>query len=145
MDVKNLPKVELHVHLDCSVSFDAARQLQPSLTRQQFRDTFIAPAKCHDLADYLTRADQGIQLMQSREALRVVTLDLFRQFQRDHVLYAEIRLAPLLHVQDGLTPTEVAETVLEAGREGERQTGITHRFIFCTLRRFSAEQSMQTV
>lgn len=145
MDVQKLPKVELHVHLDCSVSFAAARQLQPSLTRRQFADNFVAPPKCIDLADYLTRADQGIRLMQSKEALRVVTLDLFRQFQRDHVLYAEIRLAPLLHLQGGLSPEMVAETVLEAGREGEQQTGIAHRFIFCTLRRFSNEQSMQTV
>lgn len=145
MDVKQLPKVELHVHLDCSVSFEAAQQVQPQLTRQQFVDNFIAPAKCSGLADYLTRADQGIRLMQSREALRVVTLDLFRQFERDHVLYAEIRLAPLLHLQGGLTPAEVVETVLEAGAEGERQTGIVHRFILCTLRRFTAEQSMQTV
>ena len=145
MDVQKLPKVELHVHLDCSVSFKAAQALQPSLTRQQFRDNFVAPPKCNDLADYLTRADQGIRLMQSQEALRVVTRDLFRQFQRDHVLYAEIRLAPLLHLQGGLTPEQVAETVLEAGRKGEQQTGIAHRFIFCTLRRFSEAQSMQTV
>ena len=37
MDLAALPKIELHLHLDCSVSFKVASELKPSLTRDQFQ------------------------------------------------------------------------------------------------------------
>jgi adenosine deaminase len=31
MDLRTLPKVELHSHLDCCLSFDAARRIDPAI------------------------------------------------------------------------------------------------------------------
>lgn len=145
MNIQAWPKLELHLHLDCSLSYEVAKQLEPGLTESVFRNDFIAPLKCRNLADFLTRAEQGFRRMQSASSLRLVTLDLFRQLDQDHVIYVEIRFAPLLHVRGGLSMEEVVETVLEAGREAEEKYGIPHRWILCTLRRASARQSMDTV
>ena len=46
MDWRTLPKVELHLHLDTSLSFEAAVQLKPSLTREVFLRDYVAPEKC---------------------------------------------------------------------------------------------------
>src|ERR1051325_3845502 len=98
MDFTRLPKIELHLHLDCSLSYAVVQQLAPSVTVAEYRQSFIAPAKCTDLADYISRAVRGVELMQTKEQLRLVTLDLFRQLKNDRVIYAEIRFAPLQHL-----------------------------------------------
>ena len=140
-----LPKIELHLHLDCSLSYQVVQQIDPSVTYEQYRDSFVAPPKCTDLVDYLKRAVKGFELMQTREQLRLVTLDLFAQLQEDNVVYAEIRFAPHLHIAKGLTPAEVVQTVNEAVTEGKAATGVEAGLILCTLRHFTAEQSMETV
>jgi len=88
-----LPKVELHLHLDCSLSYGAVSRLDPSITREEFESEFIAPRQCTSLADFLTRAPRGFQLMQTEDALRLATEDVFEQLAADNVVYVEIRAA----------------------------------------------------
>lgn len=145
MDYKKLPKVELHLHLDCSLSFDVVSQIDPSVSYKDYSASFIAPAKCKDLADYLQRANKGLELMQTKEQLRLVTLDLFKQLKDDYVIYAEIRFAPLLHTLKGLSPAEVVESVNSATEEGIKTYGVEANLILCTLRHYSEEQSLETV
>ncbi|WP_428236721.1 adenosine deaminase [Gracilimonas sp.] len=145
MNLKSLPKIELHLHLDCSLSFDVVKQLRPGITQEQYKSDFIAPTNCSSLDEYLKCAQEPIALMQSKEQLEMVTLDLFQQLKKDHVIYAEIRFAPLQHCKKGLTAEEVVQAVDEATAKGINETGIEARIILCTLRHFTEEQSMQTV
>lgn len=140
-----LPKVELHLHLDCSLSYDVVRRLDPTVTEEIYRRDFVGPAKCRDLAEFLTVAPREIALMQSEEALRLVVADLFEQLQRDHVIYAEIRFAPLLHMEKGLSAREVVEIVEAATTQARYTSEVEARLLLCTLRHFSAQESMQTV
>jgi adenosine deaminase len=141
----SLPKVELHLHLDCSLSYKAVQQIKPEITYEAYRQSFVAPPKCTDLADYLTRAIQGFQLMQTKTQLRLVVLDLFEQLKADNVIYAEMRFAPLQHLEQGLSPVEVVQVVNAAVEEGIVQTGVQAGVILCTLRHYSEAQSMETV
>src|SRR5438270_1026508 len=144
MDFSVYPKVELHLHLDCSLSYNVVRKINPSITEEAYRHDFIAPAKCTNLADFLTRAPQSIALMQTEEQLRLVVFDVFEQFQRDRLLYAELRFAPLLHTDKGLSPERVVEVIESATSQACGSSGIEARLILCTLRHFSTEQSLQT-
>ena len=145
MNAANWPKIELHLHLDCSLSYTVVNQLRPDITPEAYHESFVAPPKCTDLADFITRAINGVDLMQTREQLRLVTLDLFDQLKADNVIYAEMRFAPLQHLQNGLTPAEVVKTVNEAVTEGIQKTGVQAGVILCTLRHYSEAQSMETV
>ncbi len=145
MNFDTLPKVELHLHLDCSLSYDVVKQLDPSVTADDYQRDFIAPAKCEDLVDFLKRAVKSFSLMQTKEALELVVQDLFKQLKADNTLYAEIRFAPFLHLQKGLTAYEVVQTIEAATAAAVQETGIEARLILCTLRHFTAEQSMATV
>ncbi|HEY5773635.1 MAG TPA: adenosine deaminase [Chitinophagaceae bacterium] len=145
MDYQALPKIELHLHLDCSLSYKVVKQIQPSITYEEYHDSFVAPPKCTDLVDYLKRAVKGFELMQTKEQLHLVTLDVCDQLKADGLIYAEIRFAPLLHIAKGLTPTEVVQTINDAISEGIAKTGVELRLILCTLRHYTEEQSMETV
>lgn len=145
MEFQQLPKIELHLHLDCSLSYAVVRQIDPAISYETYEDSFIAPPKCTDLLDYLSRAVKGFELMQTKEQLQLVTSDLMQQLKADNVIYAEIRFAPLLHIAKGLSATEVVQTINDAITEGIQQTGVEARLILCTLRHYSEEQSMETV
>ena len=144
MNYSLLPKIELHLHLDCSLSYAVVSQLDQTITEKQYQQDFVAPAVCADLRDYLTRAVKGFSLMQTPAQLRLVTLDLLAQLDADHVIYAEIRFAPLLHTLQGLTPAQVVESVQAALQEGSLTYKVIPRLILCTLRHFTEEQSLET-
>jgi adenosine deaminase len=140
-----LPKVELHLHLDCNLSYEVVSAIDPSVTKEGYLQDYIAPEKCIDLADFLQRAVKGFALMQTKEQLKLVVDDLFKQLVVDNVLYAEIRFAPLQHLQQGLTPYEVVAVTEEATAAAIKQTGIEARLILCTLRHFTEAQSLETI
>ena len=145
MDFAVFPKVELHVHLDCSLSYKVVSKIDPSISKETYASEFIAPPRCKNLADFLTRAIKGISLMQTKENLRLVTIDLFEQFQQDNVIYAEIRFAPFEHIKEGLTPYEVVKTVNNTVEKCKNDFNIEARIILCTLRHFPEDVSMATI
>jgi adenosine deaminase len=144
MNYAQLPKIELHLHLDCSLSYKVVHAIDNTITETQYRQEFVAPPVCADLRDYLTRAVKGFSLMQTSAQLRLVTLDLLAQLEADQVIYAEIRFAPLLHTQQGLSPAQVVEAVQAALQEGAGRYNVVARLILCTLRHFTEEQSLET-
>ncbi|NNV55989.1 adenosine deaminase [Limnovirga soli] len=145
MNIALLPKIELHLHLDCGLSYEVVSAIDPSINKEAYDNDFIAPAKCYNLADFLTRAVKGFALMQTKEQLTLVVHDLFKQLKASNVIYAEIRFAPLQHLEQGLSPYEVVAITEAATAAAVKATGVEARLILCTLRHFSAAQSMQTV
>jgi adenosine deaminase len=139
-----LPKIELHLHLDCSLSFAAVSQLDKSVSLEEYQREFIAPRRCTSLADFLTRAPRGFQLMQDEAALALVVNDVFEQLAADGVIYAELRFAPLLHLEHGLTPEQVVAAVDRATETCIKSSGMQARLILCTLRHFDQEQGLVT-
>lgn len=141
----SMPKVELHVHLDCAASYDAVARLRPEVTEAQYRADFVAPAKCPNLADFLLRPPRIVALMQDRRGLELIVDDLFEQLARDNVVYAEPRFAPHLHTGGELSAAEVVEIVDAAVGRASAATGVEARLILCTLRHFDAATSLETV
>ena len=142
--IKRFPKVELHLHLDCSLSYNVVSKINPLISVDQYHLDFIAPEKCKNLADFLRCTHGSINLMQSKKNLELVTYHLFDQLKSDNVVYAEIRFAPLLHSHNGLIPEDVVEIVSHAIAENIQRTGITAGLILCTLRHFSEQDSLKT-
>lgn len=144
-ELKALPKVELHLHLDCSMSYASVNALDPRVTPERYRAEFLAPRKCVNLVDYFRYLAPPLALLQSRRALTVSTIDLLRQLHEDGVVYAEIRFAPQLHRQTGLTTDEVVETVLAALVEGRKSYPVEARLILCALRPDDTAQGLELV
>lgn len=144
MNLQALPKIELHLHLDCSLSFAAVSRLAPGVTSEEYDREYTAPARCSNLAEFLSRSPKGFRLMQTEDALRLVTEDVFQQLADDGVIYAEMRFAPLLHTEQGLSSERVVSAVERAADDLIRQTGMQAGLILCTLRHFTEVQSLET-
>jgi adenosine deaminase len=120
------------------------KKINPKITKDQYNNEFIG-TKCSCLKDYIKCADRAVEIMQTKEQLELVTSDLFKQLKKDNVIYAEIRFAPLLHLKGGLSSTEVVKIISQITKNESIKTGIEAGLILCTLRHYSAEQSMETV
>ena len=142
--IKDLPKVELHVHLDCCLSFKGLSRIDPTISESLYKKKFIGTS-CNCLKDYIRCADTALEYMQTKEQLEIVIEDLFDQLVNDNVIYAEIRFAPLLHLKKGLTSKNVVEIVSNKTKIESEKSGIEVGLILCTLRHFSVDQSLQTV
>ncbi|HID8218897.1 TPA: adenosine deaminase [Serratia marcescens] len=143
-EFERIPKIELHVHLDTCISYHCARMLIPGLNLRTFQTYFIAPEQCSDLGDFLSKITPQLDLLQTTSALRQAVDDIFDQLHADNVIYAELRFAPLLHLNQHLKAEEVVETVLEAIQTNRQIYGIEANLILCTLRHFTAHQSIET-
>jgi adenosine deaminase len=144
VDLRTLPKIELHSHLDCCLSYDAVHRIDPSVSRQDYDRRFVAPPKCASLAEYLTYTFNYRNLLQSERALRIAVQDVFAQMAADGIVYAELRFAPLIHTVEGMTADEVVRCVSDETTRQIDATGIEASLILCTLRDYSTEQSLET-
>ena len=141
---KEFPKIELHLHLDCSLSFDVVKQIDSNITLKDYKKLFQASPNCTSLKDYISCADRAIELMQPKENLELIVEDLFKQLKNDNVIYAEIRFAPLLHCDKNLTESEVVKIVSDSSLLCSKKYKIDYGLILCTLRHYTKDQSIRT-
>ncbi len=138
--MKNLKKIELHVHLDGSMSLELASKLA-NLPISVLKEKMLAPSKSLNLKDYLTKFTFPLSLMQTRENLELVARDLVKQLENDHVIYAEIRFAPFFHTKEGLSLEEVIESVLKGLKNEKVKTNL----ILCLMRGLEKEKNLQVI
>ncbi len=139
------PKIELHLHLDCCLSYQAVSRLNPTISENVYQEKFLLPAHCRGLPEFLSRVPNSLSLLQTPEGLRVAVEDVFQQLKADNVVYAELRFAPLQHLENGLASEKVVEIVEKAVDRCCREYGINARLILCTLRHFSEAEGFETV
>ena len=89
-DLKNLPKVELHLHLDCCLSFDVVKKINPKIDIQTFNKNFKAPDSCSSVKEYIKCAEFAVDLMQDETSIILVVEDLFKQLKAENVIYVEM-------------------------------------------------------
>ena len=144
-EIRRVPKVLLHDHLDgglrpASVIELAAETGYDSLPTSDPDDLakwMMRGANRLDLALYLETFAHTVGVMQTRDALQRVAAECAEDLAADGIVYAEVRFAPELHVDQGLSLDEVVEAVVEGFRIGSEGRGITIGAI-CTAMRTAA-------
>ena len=138
-----MPKVELHTHIDCSLSHETVARLGVDLTPEEYRQNFVAPERCKDLTEYLACIDPALKILQTKKSLEFAIDGLIAAQAAENVLYAELRFAPHLHLERGLGLDDVMETVLQAIRISGSRYNVECGLILCTLRHFTEQQSLE--
>jgi adenosine deaminase len=139
-----LPKVELHLHLDVSISHRVAARLVTGLSPEAYAERLRGPGRYDTLAAFLANTRTQVELLQTPAALELLTEDLISGLAVEGVVHAEIRFAPLLHTEQGMAPEDAVEAVLEAVHAATAGAEIGIGVILCTLRHFTAEESIRT-
>lgn len=139
MNFREIPKIELHVHLDGSVRLETASKLLKK-DMDSIKKEMVATS-CKSLGEYLKAFDIPLSILQTKENLELVAKELAEDLKQDGVVYAEIRFCPLFHTKEGLSPEEVVEAVL---------TGLSHvslktNLILCMMRNFDETMNEQII
>lgn len=138
--IEKLPKVELHVHLDGSIRIETAKEiLNESL--DSIKENMIADEKCKDLNEYLTKFEYPSKILQTSSNLERVAYELATDLKRENVIYAEIRFAPLKHINKNLGLNEVVDSVLK----GLRRVDIKTNLILCMMRNDNYDDNIKII
>jgi adenosine deaminase len=147
---EQLPKTDLHVHLDGSLRLETIIELAreqgvelPSMDPATLADAMNLGKNCGSLVEYLKAFDVTLRVLQTREALYRVAYELAEDAARENVRYMEVRYAPMLHTQKGLKITSVVEAVLAGLRAAHEKLGIEANVIVCGIRNVSPESSLE--
>lgn len=140
--------IDLHLHLDGSLSLANARELADMQGIELPEDDeglkalLQCPENCEDLNDYLRMFELPVQLLQSAEALETACYNLCEELRAEGLIYAEIRFAPQLHCQKGMTQEQAVQAVIR-GAEG---SALDARIILCCMRgEDNEEENLETV
>ncbi len=136
------PKVLLHDHLDGGVRPQSVVDLAAEFGYHQLPTTdvdelstwFHRGAKRNDLVLYLETFAHTVGVMQHRDAIERVAYECAQDLANDGVVYAEVRYAPELHVEAGLSLGEVVEAVSAGFARGAVGTDLTIYSILSAMR-----------
>jgi len=147
--LRRIPKAELHCHLDGSVRATTLLELgreygvpMPAATPAALAHHMYVRDARH-LEDYLTRFDVTLSVMQSERALERVAFELAEDAAADGVRYLEVRFAPVLNQQRGLSAQDAVEATLRALERARRELGLVGRVIICALRHLPPDLSLE--
>ena len=140
--------IDLHLHLDGSLSLASVRELAALDGIEDLGDDesllkrLQVDPECRDLNEYLEKFSFPCSLLQTPEALTLAAANLRRELAAEGMLYAEIRFAPQLHLDRGMTQRQVVEAAA-AGLSGE---GVKASLILCCMRGAgNREKNLETV
>lgn len=91
----------------------------------------------HSLERYLRAFSHTVGVTQDADALRRVASEAVEDLSSHSVVYAEIRFAPHLHTNEGMSPAQVVQSVSEGLSEAADRTGMGWSLILCSLRQTS--------
>ena len=125
-EIKAVPKVLLHDHLDGGLRpqtvLELAREIGyadlPGVGVEELTQRLTEGAHRGHLEIYLDAFRHTVAVMQTAEALRRVAAECAEDLAADGVIYAEVRFAPELHTEQGLSLDEVVQAVLDGFRDG---------------------------
>lgn len=146
--------IELHLHLDGSLRaetvWELAKEQGVELAEksvEEVRAKMEVPEDCKTLEEYLERFALPTMVLQTEAAMERVAFEMVETLANEGVTYAEVRFAPQLHVQKGLTQAEVVEATIRGTKRGmEQYPGIRVGLILCCMRGdTNADLNMETV
>jgi adenosine deaminase len=140
--IRRAPKVLLHDHLDGGLRPATVIELAqetgygglPTTDEAELAAWFTAGAARQDLVLYLETFAHTVGVMQTKDALIRVAAECAEDLAADGVVYAEVRFAPELHLEAGLTLDEVVDAVQEGFRLGSAGTSLTMGTLVTAMR-----------
>jgi adenosine deaminase len=148
--IRAMPKVLLHDHLDGGLRPETVIELAdetgyedlPTRDPEELTQILTAGAHRGHLNLYLDAFRHTVGVMQTRDALHRVAREAAEDLAADGIVYAEVRFAPELHTERGLTLDEVVEAVLRGFADGSAFRQIQVRALLTAMRTAARSQEI---
>lgn len=157
--LKEIPKTDLHLHLDGSLRLNTLIELSkkynvelPSYTEEGLKE-LVFKDRYADLGEYLKGFFYTTAVLQTEEAMERVAYELAWDCINDGVRYCEVRFAPQLHINDNLSFEQILVSVNNGLEKAQKEYNNSdeiknsdkppfhYGIIVCALRMFGPEFS----
>ena len=146
--IAGLPKAELHLHLEGSLEPEQMLALArrngvaiPFASAEAIRAAY----DFSNLQDFLDIYHQGTNVLVTEQDFCDLTTAYLTRAHADTVRHVELFFDPQSHTDRGIAFATVADGILRALDDAERQWGLTSRLIPCFLRHLSEEVAFETL
>lgn len=144
--IANLPKAELHVHLEGTLEpehiFELAQRNHIELEYQSI-DELIAAYDFYDLPSFLKIYYAGMHVLQTEQDFYELAWRYFEKAKQQNIVYVEPFFDPQGHTTRGVAFETVITGIHRAQIDAEEKLGIKSNLILCFLRDMSAESAME--
>ncbi|UWZ99169.1 adenosine deaminase [Vibrio splendidus] len=146
--IKNLPKVELHLHIEGTLEpelmFELAKRNNVSIPFEnpdQVRDAY----QFHNLQSFLDIYYQGANVLLHQQDFYDLTWAYLLKCQQDNVVHTEIFFDPQTHTERGIGFDTVVGGITQALQQAEQELGISSQLIMCFLRHLDEDSAFETL
>src|SRR5215470_14590099 len=137
--IRALPKAELHLHLEGSVTPEALVELRRRHGKQSRLAEAEALYQYKDILGFLTAFKILTEDLETPDDYELIAYRLMEQLKNENTLHAEVYVSVGICLWRKLNFDAIFEG-LERGRErGERDFGVSVLWIFDAVRQFGAE------
>ncbi|KAI7854269.1 hypothetical protein BDC45DRAFT_509044 [Circinella umbellata] len=140
-----LPKIELHAHINGSISPKTMHQLR-ELKKHKYPELadFVVPEQLDRISDFFPLFKFIYKLTDDEEAVAIATRNVIDEFAKDGVRYLELRTTPRRNEDTGMTKESYLKSVLDVINE-PRKEDIIVRLIVSIDRRNTLEEAFEAV
>jgi len=146
--LNELPKVELHLHLEGSLEpelmFELAKRNKIQLPFKSVDDVRAAYA-FNNLQDFLDIYYQGANVLQTEQDFYDLTWAYLQKCKQQNVMHVEPFFDPQTHTDRGVKFATVINGISRALKDAEKQMGISSQLIMCFLRHLSEDAAFDTL
>ena len=146
--VQNMPKAELHIHIEGSLEpeliFALAKRNQVTLgyaTVEELRSAYAFT----DLQSFLDIYYAGASVLLTEQDFYDMTNAYLLRAQEDNVRHAEIFFDPQTHTTRGVPMEVVVNGIYRACQEAREKLDISASLILCFLRHLSEDDAFETL
>lgn len=145
--------IDLHLHLDGSLSpedvlflANTAGITLPAESAEALRPLLQVEPDCRNLGEYLEKFDLPLQVLQTEKTIELSVYLLLKRLSAQGLCYAEIRFAPQLHQNCGLSQLQVVEAAVAGLNKAIAEFSIPAQLILCCMRGSSNKaENLETV
>lgn len=146
--IQQLPKVELHLHIEGSLEpelmFDLAQRNQIAIPFSS-PDEVRAAYQFSNLQSFLDIYYQGANVLIHEQDFFDLTWAYLLRCQQDNVMHTEIFFDPQTHTARGIAFETVINGITQALEKGQQELGISSHLIMCFLRHLSEADAILTL
>ncbi|MCK6261793.1 adenosine deaminase [Vibrio sp. ZSDE26] len=146
--IQNLPKIELHMHIEGSLEPEMMFELSK---RNNISLPFHSPEEVRkayefdDLQSFLDIYYQGANVLIHEKDFYDLTWAYLLRCKQDNVIHTEIFFDPQTHLERGIDFGVVVGGIDRALTDGKKKLGISSQLIMCFLRHLDEESAFETL
>ncbi|MGF6906712.1 adenosine deaminase [Fusobacterium sp. PH5-44] len=142
-DIIKSSKIDLHCHLDGSLSLETIKNIIPKIklpnSDEEILKLLRVSKNSQNLSEYLEKFELPLIGLQNSYNIQLAAYNLIKDVALENIKYIEVRFAPILSTNDGLSISEVIYSVINGLKSGEKDFGVYTNCIVCAMRHDSFE------